>query len=213
MKEEIKKVLDEILKDMEVEVDFIVENPADISNGDYSTNIAMALSKSLEKNPGEIAEEIIEKLENKNLKEISKIEKAGPGFINFYLSDDYVKSQISNLNFQNESLNGKKILIEFTDPNPFKQFHIGHLMSNTIGESLSRIHESNGADVKRLCYSGDTGLHVAKAIWGITKNKEFFPHDPDSLEDKAKYLGDSYVYGSTQYEEDADAKKEIDDFN
>lgn len=213
MKEEIKKVINEILGGMKVKVDFVVEIPADISNGDYSTNIALALSKELSDDPSSIADKIITELIQKDLKNFSRIEKAGPGFINFYLSDEYVQSQVQNPTFKNSTLDGKKYLIEYTDPNPFKQFHIGHLMANTVGEALSRIFESNGANVKRLCYPGDTGLHVAKAIWGITKHKDFFPQDQDSLEDKAKYLGDSYVYGSAQYEEDAEAKKEIDDLN
>lgn len=213
MKDRIKILIEGILKDMKIEADFIVENPADISNGDYSTNIAMALSKELGRSPSEIADGIIDSLNKKSIKEFSKIEKAGPGFINFFLSDDYVRQEITKPSFKNDSLKGKKMLLEFTDPNPFKQFHIGHLMTNTVGESLSRIFEANGADVKRLCYQGDTGLHVAKAIWGITKHKDFFPQDQDSLEDKAKYLGDSYVYGSNQYEEDSNAKDEIDELN
>lgn len=216
MKQEIKKIIENILNEMNAEADFIVEIPADISNGDYSTNVALALSKSLNKNPNEIADEIIKKLDDKQQTtdhSFKKIEKAGPGFINFYLSDEYIRKQIQNTTFKNETLKGKKVLMEFTDPNPFKQFHIGHLMSNTIGESLSRIYEANGADVKRLCYQGDTGLHVAKAIWGITKHKDFFPQDQDSLEDKAKYLGDSYVYGATQYKESPDIKSEIDELN
>jgi arginyl-tRNA synthetase len=213
MKNKIEKVIKEILNDMKVEADFVVELPKEISNGDYSTNVAMILSKILKRNPSEIADEIILKIENKKLDEFSSIEKAGPGFINFYLSDEEIQRGIAIPTFKNEILKGKKILFEFTDPNPFKQFHIGHLMTNTIGESLSRIYEANGAEVKRLCYQGDTGLHVAKAIWGITKNKDFFPQDQDPLSDKAKYLGDSYVYGSVQYMEDSEAKDEIDDLN
>ncbi len=86
-------------------------------------------------------------------------------------------------------------------------------MSNTIGESLCRIFEANGANVKRICYQGDIGLHVAKCIWAIEKHKAFFPADHDSLEDKAKFLGDSYVYGSGEYEENPNVKNEIDELN
>ena len=65
----------------------------------------------------------------------------------------------------NNSRVGQKIIIEYTDPNPFKEFHIGHLMSNTIGEAFSRLVETSGAEVKRACYQGDVGMHVAKTIW------------------------------------------------
>ena len=176
--------------------------------------------KSLKKKPGKIAEEFVEKLKEKSLLRDgeailrgSKIEKAGPGFINFYISDEVIQENIKAPTFVNDFLKGQKILLEFTDPNPFKQFHIGHLMSNTIGESISRIFEKNGAEVKRLCYQGDIGLHVAKAIWGIAQQKDFFPADQDSLEDKAKFLGDAYAYGSTQYEEAEEIKNEIQELN
>ena len=58
-------------------------------------------------------------------------------------------------------------MIEYTDPNPFKPFHIGHLMANAVGESISRIIEYSGADTIRANYQGDLGLHVAKAIYGL----------------------------------------------
>ena len=60
-------------------------------------------------------------------------------------------------------------MVEYTQPNPFKPFHIGHLMSNTIGETLTRILENAGATVVRANYQGDVGLHVAKALWGMSK--------------------------------------------
>ncbi len=91
-------------------------------------------------------------------------------------------------------------MVEHTDPNPFKIFHIGHLMANTIGESLSRLVEFSGADVVRACYQGDVGLHVAKTLWAVGKNPEDMT---------IEYLGKMYVLGSEKYEEDESAKKEI----
>jgi arginyl-tRNA synthetase len=214
MKNLIKDKIKETLNDLGIpETDFVVEIPAEIKNGDYSTNVAFVLSKELKDSPNSIADKIIIKLNEKEISEFSKIEKAGAGFINFYLSDDAIRERVLNPIFKNNILNNQKVLLEFTDPNPFKQFHIGHLMNNTIGEALSRIFEVNGADVKRICYQGDIGLHVAKAIWGIKKHKAFFPQDDDSIDDKAKFLGDSYVYGSSEYEENSDVKKEIDELN
>ena len=100
----------------------------------------------------------------------------------------------------NESLKGQKIMIEYTDPNPFKEFHIGHLMSNAIGESLSKIIEFHGAEVKRACYQGDVGLHVAKAIYGAMKNAE-----PKN----AAEWGEAYSKGSAAYEDNSLAKKKL----
>jgi len=143
IKEEIKKTIEKAVSTLELEVtSFIVEHPDDIAHGDYSTNIALVLAKSEKENPRAIAEKISNEI-NANLpNEIERIEVAGAGFINFYLSKEFFTKSVSEIlkageNFgKNDRLKGLKMLYEYTDPNPFKQFHIGHLMSNTIGESL-----------------------------------------------------------------------------
>jgi len=212
----IRKIVESVIEE---EINFTVEHPTELSHGDYSTNIAMVLAKGKNANPRELAEVIVDKIKSKNISDIEKIEIAGPGFINFYLSKKFFEKSVNQIldsendYGKNESLSGKNILIEYTDPNPFKQFHIGHLMSNSIGEALSRIFEWNGANVKRLCYQGDVGQHVAKAIWGMEKQKEAFPHDTDSIEDKIKFLGDTYAYGASKYEEDENSKSEINEVN
>ncbi|MEZ4195010.1 MAG: arginine--tRNA ligase [Candidatus Paceibacterota bacterium] len=61
------------------------------------------------------------------------------------------------------------MLVEYTDPNPFKEFHIGHLFTNAVGESIARLFMMQGADTKRINYQGDVGLHVAHAVWGMQK--------------------------------------------
>jgi arginyl-tRNA synthetase len=196
----------------------VLEHPADISNGDYSTNIALTLAKTAGKNPREIAEVIKKEIELILPVEVKRVEVAGAGFINFYLSNTFFQSAlqeiISNSHFgEGDTLKGKQALFEYTDPNPFKAFHIGHLMANAIGESLSRLGEFQGAEVKRLCYQGDIGLHVAKTIWAMRKARAAFPHDTDSFEDKIRFMGDSYVVGVNAYEDDEEAQKEIKEIN
>jgi arginyl-tRNA synthetase len=88
-------------------------------------------------------------------------------------------------------------MVEYTDPNPFKEFHIGHLMTNVIGEAIARLFEATGAKVSRANYQGDVGPHVAKAIWGKQQK-------PDLT------WGDAYAYGAEQYEAH---KAEIDALN
>jgi arginyl-tRNA synthetase len=151
--------------------EFGLEYPEDSIHGDYSSNIAMMVAKSLGKKPVEVAKKIAEII-NQNLpEEISKVEVAGPGFINFYLNNSFVsKSVLAILNKgekygQSEHGLKGKVLVEYTDPNTFKVFHIGHLMSNAIGESIARLIESGGTKVERICYPSDIGLHIAKAIW------------------------------------------------
>lgn len=215
MQHKIKQYIEEILKELELpQVNFDVELPKDISNGDFSTNISLILSKQIGKNPKEIAQQFLTILKTKNYSEFSNIEIAGPGFINFYLSKEYFENEITKpISKIKSQYTGQKIIIEFTDPNPFKQFHIGHLMSNTIGESVSRLLEFGGAEVTRVCYNGDIGPHIAKCIWGMIQARAAFPEDQDLLADKMKYMGDAYVYGSSQYEEDKSVQLEITEIN
>ena len=132
-----------------------------------------------------------------------RVEAVAPGFINFRFDTSYfgeiVSKALSGEYGKNKNLDGQKTIVEYTDPNPFKEFHIGHLMSNVIGEAISRIVETNGAEVKRANYQGDVGLHVAKAVWAILKHN--------------KPLLEAYAYGHKSYEEDANIKQEIIDIN
>jgi len=208
---DIRKNIEDATKALGLDVhEFSLEHPTEISHGDYSSNVAMVLAKEVGKKPKDLAEEIVLKLEGK-IEGVEKMEVAGLGFINFYLSRNFFEGQITEiLNREDswgksEKLKGKKIMVEYTDPNPFKAFHIGHLMSNAIGESITRLLEFSGAEVFRANYQGDVGLHVAKAIWAI-KEKGF---DVNNLEE----LGKAYTYGHEQYESSEIAKKEIVDIN
>ncbi len=216
MEEKIKKLIQDVLKKLDMlKADFVVEHPASLKMGDYSTNIAMIYAKKLKVNPKELADKIVEELNKNKTKEIEKIETAGNGFINFYLSRDFfadsIKEIIENKKYGRNTIHsGQKIMIEYTDPNPFKPFHIGHLMSNAIGESISRIIEYSGAEVSRANYQGDVGLHVAKAIWGLTFNSHLQKDDNIPLKLKSANIGEAYVFGSQEYEKN---KEEIDEIN
>ncbi|MEK7540733.1 MAG: arginine--tRNA ligase [Patescibacteria group bacterium] len=215
MREEIKKIIEKATKGpSKGNADFSVEIPGEKIYGDYSTNVALGLAKKLGKNPREVAELIKEKIGENNL--FSKIEVAGPGFINFFVADKAFTDNLKNINKnygKGKELKNKKVIIDYTDPNILKEFHIGHLLSNTVGESLSRIFEFQGAKVKRVCYQSDVGIGVAKAVWGILQNKNSFPKDAALLSEKTKFLGLAYVHGSKIYEEDENAKKEIIELN
>lgn len=147
-------------------------------------------------------------------KSFEKIEIAGPGFINFYLSADVLINILRSIDTADTSKNDIELVFEFGDPNPFKEPHIGHLRNFILGESLSRIMESTGMKVIRANYQGDVGMHVAKAIFGI-KNQELSIKDLEetSLDERAKFLGKCYAAGATAYEDDEIAKKEISDIN
>jgi len=235
-------------------VDFVVEHPGELAHGDWATNVAMTAYRGLAKatnshvpnaekagiiwagkakNPRELAEAIVAKLKAKNYPDILKIEPAGPGFINFKLApavfEDELTAAISKGEKWgwNDTLKGKKVMVEYTDPNPFKEFHIGHLMSNAIGESISRIIEASGAEVKRACYQGDVGLHVAKAVYDIRESgrmvtspssagkvktiKFLVSYDfeaPKGVDFKVN-VKKNYAEGSRKYELDEDVKQKV----
>ena len=218
MKTIIENKIKEILKNLAIEGgDFSIEHPEDFKNGDYSTNVAMVFAKQLKINPRELAEKIKKELEKDLIKEILKVEVAGPGFINFYLSRDFFANSISDILKQkdnwgrNEILSDKKVMVEYTQPNPFKPFHIGHLMSNSIGESISRIVDFSGAKTIHANYQGDVGPHVAKAIYGLIIFG--MPDESKSISEKAQYIGECYSKGSNLYDTDENAKNEINEIN
>jgi arginyl-tRNA synthetase len=227
IKENIKKSLIEALKKAEVifsEKEILVEQTS-LDKGDYTTNIAMRLASELKLNPREIAQKIVDNLETSF--EIEKAEVAGPGFINFYLSDRYLLTQIQKIldngaeeYIKSGTKDSKNVLIEYTDANPFKVFHIGHLYTNTVGESFSRLQETTGANVKRANYQGDIGLHVAKTMWGIKyllneNNQNFEDIEKLGLSEKVEFLGEAYMTGAQYYDEieDPEAIEEIQDLN
>ncbi|MDQ5958162.1 MAG: arginyl-tRNA synthetase [Patescibacteria group bacterium] len=217
----IEKALIEELKVLGVrgpKVD--LEHPTDQALGDYATNVALVYAKKIGANPIELAGKIVQGLKTRHFPEVEKITVAGFGFINFYLKPDFfekeIKEILANEKFgQNNRLKKQKTIIEYTDPNPFKVFHIGHLMSNTIGEAFSRLFGWNGAEIKRACYQGDVGMHVAKAVYGIEKKsgqfwKEKFFGNTNS---RVKFLGACYALGATLFESDKEAQKEIVELN
>lgn len=218
--EKIKKFIKETLMSATVYIDKIdLEHPMNFANGDYSTNVAMIYAKKIGENPIEFAKKLAKELTKNKPKEIEKIEIAGNGFINFYLSKDFFVDSVKEVlkkeeNYgRNNFLKGQKTIVEYTDANPFKEFHIGHLMSNTIGESISRIIDFCGAKVKRANYQGDVGAHIAKAVWGIYQSKGNLPKEGLDAKDKAKFLGMAYALGAKNYDADENIKKEIEEIN
>lgn len=128
--------------------------------GHYQCNSAMKLTKVLGKPPRKIAEEIIDKVNANPIFE--KLEIAGPGFINIWLSLPYLNEKINYINQDTklglaEPVKKHKIIVEFSSPNTAKEMHAGHLRSTIIGDSLARLFEFMGHDVLRLNHIGDWG--------------------------------------------------------
>lgn len=189
------------------DTDIRLEHPGDLAHGDYTTNIALATAKKVHANPIDIARHIAERINAEHHPDIDHAVAVAPGFVNIFLSADFFKrtteQAIANSDTfgASHSLHGKNIMIEHTNPNLFKELHIGHLMNNAIGESLSRIIEWNGAHVIRANYQSDIGMNVAKTIWGMMRSDT----EVQSIND----VGRVYAQGATAYEEHAEAKAEI----
>ena len=207
--DEIKKAIDKAIVDLVIEGrDFVVDHPTDKNTqADYFSNVAMVVSKQLGEAPRTIAEQLCEALRGV-IPQIEKIEVAGPGFLNFYVGRDFfaekiTKARISGSDWgKNDSWKSKKVLVEYTDPNPFKEFHIGHLFTNAVGESIARLFMMNGADTKRVNYQGDVGLHVACAIAGLQSPQFNYTSASKDLNDlNPKILGQAYAYGASAYKE------------
>ena len=216
----IKSLIAEALNELGIEAPTIhLEHPDILAHGDYASNVALIVSKSTGKSPQEIASSIASWIDNHLIPEIIDVEVAGPGFLNFHLSRDFFASSIERVitedNFGTKVADVKKrVLYEYTDPNPFKPFHIGHLMSNAIGETLSRLEANIGNEVIRANYQGDVGLHVAKAIYGILNSGDNWKSKMDGdVSSVALWIGQCYAEGARLYEEDEDAKNKINQIN
>lgn len=193
--------------------DIHIEKPKN-GQADYAVGV-FALAKKEGKAPNEIASELADKIMANKPNELEKVE-ASSGYVNFFFTQEHIQkllTKISNTeSFQKDiTLAGKTIMVEYTDLNPFKPFHIGHLMPNVIGESIARLHEASGAKAIRVNYQSDVGMHIAKAIWAIqngTAGEK--PAEDVSLSEKAQYLGMAYAAGDKVYKgEDEAAKEEI----
>ena len=158
IQEILKKTLTELQIDYEQEIE--VSIPKDKNHGDYSTNIALSLAKSLKDNPINIANKIKNKIQSEI---ISKIEVLPPGFINIFISEQYLLESINtiikeNTNYGKSDLGqGKKVNIEFVSANPTGNLHLGHGRGATYGDNLARIMTFAGYDVTKEYYINDAG--------------------------------------------------------
>ncbi len=171
--------------------------------GDYATNVALQLSKQLGQNPRQIAEELAAKLREDLAEKLSDVSVAGPGFLNLRLQDATLAWAAESRPAQ--SMAGKTYVVEYSDPNPFKPLHAGHLYTTLVGDTIARLVEQAGAHVVRINYGGDVGLHVGRAMWAILR--VLGGEHPDRLAavpeaERAAWLGARYVEGTSAHEDD-----------
>ncbi len=224
LKTEIAKLFDvEILPEVTV---------APEGQGDYACNAAMRVAGRLKakgetRAPREIAELLAKEIEVSDLG--FSVEVAGPGFLNFIARDEYWKTKLAEIeadfekNISCDEYSGKTVICEFSDPNPFKVLHVGHLYTSIVGDAISRLVEFAGGKVIRANFGGDVGLHVAKTIYALLQDPNWSSADTlksarsslRSAEDSSspaltpEVLAKAYVKGTQLYEDDEAAKAEI----
>lgn len=248
MKEEISVLIASILKelgagDVVVEVS-VPENPG---NGDFSTNIALRVASQLKKPAMEVALSVKKVIEdrkkrvslnskdqniqqkyqkisdkfpaNRILQAIDKVEVAPPGFINVFLTEASLSTELAEVLKDKEAYGtgktgrGKRVMVEYAHPNTHKAFHIGHLRNISTGESIIRLLETVGYKVIRANYQGDVGMHIAKALYALLRLSAISSQLPvirkADFKTKVEFLGKAYAAGSSNYDGSAEVKKEV----
>ena len=148
----------------------ILELPKDKANGDYSTNMAMQLTKIAKKAPKQIAEALIENFDQTKAS-IEKIEIAGPGFINFYMNNSYLTELIPTILEAGDQYGesdfgkGEKVQVEFVSANPTGDLHLGHARGAAVGDSLCNVLAKAGYDVSREYYINDAGNQIHNLLF------------------------------------------------
>ena len=137
--------------------------------GHYQCNSALRLSKLLKKNPREIAQRILEALDSTTKQACSRLDIAGPGFLNVFLSPPFLSAQVQavfldSLLGAEPPIGHKKVIVEFSSPNIAKELHVGHIRSTIIGDCLARLFEFLGFEVLRLNHIGDWGTQFGMLI-------------------------------------------------
>jgi len=168
IKLELSNIIENALKNAKIESgDIVISDATKAEFGDYQFNGVMKLAKQLKKNPREIATEVVKHVDTTGM--IEKVEVAGPGFINIWLSKSWLAQQ-ANAILNDERIGvgyvqePQKIVVDYSGPNMAKQMHVGHLRSTIIGDSLAALFEFLGHDVIRQNHIGDWGTQFGMLI-------------------------------------------------
>ena len=161
------------------------------------------------KNPAEVAAHLKDVILKKLPKEIERLETKGP-YLNFYTDKNILAKEIIkiNNNYGKQKLNNEKIMIEYSQPNTHKAFHVGHIRGTSLGESLARIFEFTGNKTVRANYSGDTGMHIAKWIWCYLNF-----HSKEPLKDDESWIAGIYVDSVKRLAENEDLQEQVNEIN
>ena len=211
--------IEPLLESAGLEGPFVLSSPPNMVMGDIAL-ACFPFAKQLGKSPVDVAHEVQEKITEMESDVISRVEVSGP-YINFFIERSFLASHIMEEVLEKGEDYGKhlqskktQILVEYGCPNPLKAFHLGHVKNLITGESVARVLENAGYDVKRVNYQGDVGMHVAKSLWGIYNSKEEFDVlESKPLKERITYLGRVYANGATHFEKGDVEKAEVVAYN
>jgi arginyl-tRNA synthetase len=214
MKQVIAGIIKEALKKSKVhisedEIEKLIEIPPSTEMGDYAFP-CFFLAGKMKQNPTEIALFLRKDIGNSD--EFQDIQTAG-AYINFFvdrkkLALNLIKDILSNENYGKLKNKNEEIMVEFSQPNTHKAFHVGHIRGTSLGESLSRILEFCGQKVVRANYSGDTGMHIAKWIWCYKKY-----HSREKLKNDESWIASIYVDAVKRLTKSKKLQEEVDVIN
>ncbi len=210
MKEKIVHALAKAVHLPTTEIAQLLEVPPDVRLGDYAFP-CFTLAKVYKKSPRDIAKDITAELTV--IPEIEKIESAGP-YVNFFvnriaLAEKTLKTiEKEGDRYGSSKAKKIKIMIEFSQPNTHKAFHVGHIRGTSLGESIARIRSFSGDKVIRANYSGDTGMHIAKWIWCYQKF-----HHYEKLRDDESWIASIYVDAIKRLSDNEMLQQEVDEIN
>jgi arginyl-tRNA synthetase len=210
----LKKALGEYnFKNTDEEINNLLEVPPTTEMGDYAFP-CFIFAKELNMNPHQVALELRQLIGTQNELEFDDIITSGP-YINFFVNrKEFASKTVREIINKKEKYGRvkkdikKKTMIEFSQTNTHKAFHVGHIRGTSIGESLARIFEFCGDKVIRANYSGDTGMHVAKWIWCYEKY-----HSEEELSEDEKWIASIYVDAVKRLAKNKELQKEVDDVN
>nr|WP_197974148.1 arginine--tRNA ligase [Stenotrophomonas sp. CFBP 13725] len=187
--------------------EFVVERPKTREHGDFATNAAMLLAKAARSNPRAIAQALVEALPNST--DVSKVEIAGPGFINFHLAASaFQREAVSVIKEgvdygRNLSGNGRTVGVEYVSANPTGPLHVGHGRAAAIGDCVARVLDANGWNAKREFYYNDAGVQIENlALSTHARVKGIKPDEPGWPEggyrgDYIQDVADAYMRGAS----------------
>jgi arginyl-tRNA synthetase len=203
-----KELIDEINKILDVELSISVfATPPNPELGDLSLP-CFGLAKEKGMSPKDIIEKIKNNISPKDY--LQEIKEAGP-YINFFLSSEALARSIIGEVFDGQESYGankngidKKVMIEYSNANTHKEYHIGHLRNICFGDAVKNILAANGYSEIPVSYINDFGIHVAKTIWKLKKYAE-----SDIPKNKGFFLGKVYVEATSDLKENEEGKKEV----